>query len=190
MWKLSLFKQSSFIAYGYFILLEKTVVYIINKTIHVCLEIQHQIYFSFAGHTREISRISRSTPEINLVFPRTMNYSLFIIFRIWTISWIYMYLFQSLETFARSLVDRLKSSFAFGNSSFNFLFLSSTIDWSSCCLRSANVITPPARRAWRSYKFASNRFSGFFPVTSWATAHGWYRCALLSEPKSPQFLNS
>ena len=37
--KLSLFKQSSFIAYGYFILLEKTVVYIINRTIHVCLEI-------------------------------------------------------------------------------------------------------------------------------------------------------
>ena len=54
-------------------------------------------------------------------------------------------------------------------------------------------ITPPARRAWRSYKFASLRFSVFFPVTSWATAHGWYRCAvyrLLSEPMSTRLLNS
>ena len=37
--KLSLFKQSLFIAYGYSILLEKTVVYVINRIIHVCLEI-------------------------------------------------------------------------------------------------------------------------------------------------------
>ena len=36
-------------------------------------------------------------------------------------------------------------------------------------------ITPPARRAWRSYKFASLDFSGvFFGVRSWAAAHGWY----------------
>ena len=33
------FKQSSFIAYGYFILLEKTVVYIMKRIIHECLEI-------------------------------------------------------------------------------------------------------------------------------------------------------
>ena len=34
-------------------------------------------------------------------------------------------------------------------------------------------ITPPARRAWRSYKFASLDFSGvFFGVRSWAAAHG------------------
>ena len=31
-------------------------------------------------------------------------------------------------------------------------------------------ITPPARRAWRSYKFASLSFS--FGVESWAAAHG------------------
>ena len=55
------------------------------------------------------------------------------------------------------------------------------------------LFTPPARRAWRSYKFASLRFSVFFPVTSWATAHAWYRCAvyrLLSEPISTRLLNS
>ena len=43
------------------------------------------------------------------------------------------------------------------------------------CMYSCNarLITPPARRAWRSYKFASLKFSGvFFGVTSWATAHG------------------
>ena len=40
------------------------------------------------------------------------------------------------------------------------------------------IITPPARRAWRSYKFASLGFSGvFFGVESWAAAHGCYRCA-------------
>ena len=32
------------------------------------------------------------------------------------------------------------------------------------------VITPPARRAWRSYKFATP--INFFGVQSWATAHG------------------
>ena len=72
--KLSLFKQSSFIAYGYFILLEKTVVYTINRTIHVCLKtpdlflVLNIISYSFAAPTREISR---STLKINLVFPRT-----------------------------------------------------------------------------------------------------------------------
>ena len=36
-----------------------------------------------------------------------------------------------------------------------------------------SIITPPARRAWRSYKFASLDFSGFFfGVRSWAAAHG------------------
>ena len=60
--KISLFKQSSSIAYGYFILLEKTVVYIINRTIHVCLELPdlflvlNLISHSFAAFTREISR--------------------------------------------------------------------------------------------------------------------------------------
>ena len=40
------------------------------------------------------------------------------------------------------------------------------------------IITPPARRAWRSYKFASLDFSGvFFGVRSWAAAHGCYCCA-------------
>ena len=56
------------------------------------------------------------------------------------------------------------------------------------------LITPPARRAWRSYKFASLDFSGvFFRVESWAAAHGLYRCAvyrLLSEPMSTRLLNS
>ena len=55
------------------ILLEKTVVYILNRTIHVCLEIPDlflvlNISHSFAALTR---KISRSTLEINLVFPRT-----------------------------------------------------------------------------------------------------------------------
>ena len=36
-------------------------------------------------------------------------------------------------------------------------------------------ITPPARRAWRSYKFAPFLF--FFRVESRRTAHGWHRCA-------------
>ena len=60
--------------YGYFILLEKTVVYIINRIIHVCLEIPDlflvlkMISHSFAALTREISR---STLEVYLVFPRT-----------------------------------------------------------------------------------------------------------------------
>ena len=36
---------------------------------------------------------------------------------------------------------------------------------------SRRLVTPPARMAWRSYKFASLRFSVFFGVTSWATAH-------------------
>ena len=46
----------------YFILLEKTVVYIINRTIHVCLEIPdlflvlNMISHSFAALTRVISR--------------------------------------------------------------------------------------------------------------------------------------
>ena len=51
-------------------------------------------------------------------------------------------------------------------------------------IRLVDLVTPPARRAWRSYKFASLNFSVFFfGVTSWATANGWYRCALLSEPR-------
>ena len=60
-------------------LLEKTVVYIINRIIHVCLEIPdlflvlNMTSHSFAALTREISR---STLEINVVFPRTMYYSL------------------------------------------------------------------------------------------------------------------
>ena len=38
------------------------------------------------------------------------------------------------------------------------------------------LFTPPARRAWRSYKFASlDFFYFFFGVESWAAAHGWYR---------------
>ena len=32
------------------------------------------------------------------------------------------------------------------------------------------LITPPARRAWRSYKFAA--FCFFLGVEGWATAHG------------------
>ena len=59
------------------------------------------------------------------------------------------------------------------------------------------LITPPARRAWRSYKFASLDFSVFFffpcrklGCRSWAIL---YRCAeyrLLSEPMSTRLLNS
>jgi hypothetical protein len=58
----------------------KTVLYIINRKIHGCLEIPdlflvlNMISHSFAALTREISC---STLEINLVFPRTMYYSLF-----------------------------------------------------------------------------------------------------------------
>ena len=55
--------QSLFIAYGYFILLEKTVVYIINRIIHGCFEIPDLFLV--------LNMISRSTLEINLVFPRT-----------------------------------------------------------------------------------------------------------------------
>ena len=71
--KLSLFTQSSFVAYGCFILLGKTIVSIINRTIHVhVLELPaadlflvlHMISHSFAAVTREISHL-----EINLVFP-------------------------------------------------------------------------------------------------------------------------
>ena len=52
----------------------KTVLYIINRKIHGCLEIpdlflvSNMISHSFAALTREISC---STLEINLVFPRT-----------------------------------------------------------------------------------------------------------------------
>ena len=58
----------------------KTVLYIINRKIHGCLEIPdlflvlNMISHSFAALTREISC---STLEINLVFPRTMYYSLY-----------------------------------------------------------------------------------------------------------------
>ena len=51
------------------------IVYIINRTIHVCLEIPdlflvlNMISHSFAALTREISC---STLEINVVFPRTL----------------------------------------------------------------------------------------------------------------------
>ena len=51
----------------------------INRTIHVCLKIPdlflvlNMISHSFTALTREISR---SKLEINLVFPRTMYYSL------------------------------------------------------------------------------------------------------------------
>ena len=78
--------QSSFIAHGYFILLEKTVVYIINRIIHVCSEISdlflvlNMISHSFAALTREISR---STLEIHLVFPRIhVLFSIYIIKKI------------------------------------------------------------------------------------------------------------
>ena len=73
--------------YGYFILLEKTVVYIINRVIHMCWEIPdlflvlNMISNSFAALTREISC---STLEINLVFPRT--HVLFSVFQMSIIS--------------------------------------------------------------------------------------------------------
>ena len=49
-----------------------------------------------------------------------------------------------------------------------------THNWWDCFLSSDSVFTPPARRAWRSYKFASLDFS-FFGVRSWAAVHGGYR---------------
>ena len=62
----------------------KTVLYIINRIIHGCLEIPYlflvlnMISHSFAALTREISC---STLEINLVFPRThVLFSIYIIF--------------------------------------------------------------------------------------------------------------
>ena len=66
---------------------------------------------------------------------------------------------------------------------------------SAVLLRTYAIFTPPARRAWRSYKFASLDFSVFFffRVESWAAAHGLYRCAvyrLLSKPMSTRLLNS
>ena len=84
---------------------------------------------------------------------------------------------------------------------------------------STAIITPPASRAWRSYKFASLNFSGVFSVSqvglplmgtisrstpvsdsplqiqiesgavnlklelTCLSSNGWYRCALLSEPR-------
>ena len=49
--------------------------------------------------------------------------------------------------------------------------------WLALNIKASNtagaLITPPARRAWRSYKFASLDFSVFFfGVRSWAAAHG------------------
>ena len=62
----------------------KTVLYIINRKIHGCLEIPdlflvlNMISHSFAALTREISC---STLEINLVFPRThVLFSIYYIF--------------------------------------------------------------------------------------------------------------
>ena len=46
-----------------YIPIEKTVVYVINRTIHVCLEIPDLFLV--------LNMISRSTLEINLVFPST-----------------------------------------------------------------------------------------------------------------------
>ena len=74
MTKLLLFKQSSIIASGYFILLEKTVVYIINRKIHGCLEIPHLFFMLdmiFLTRSLYSLEISCSTREIKLVFPRT-----------------------------------------------------------------------------------------------------------------------
>ena len=53
------------------------------------------------------------------------------------------------------------------------------------------IITPPARRVWRSFKFVPCLF--FSRVESRATPHGLYRCAvyrLLSEPMYTRLLNS
>ena len=71
--------QSSVIASGYFILLEMTVVYIINRKIHGWLEVADLSLVlnmnSFSALTREISC---STLKINLVFQctKTKYYSL------------------------------------------------------------------------------------------------------------------
>ena len=54
-------------------------------------------------------------------------------------------------------------------------------------------ITPPARRAWRSYKFASLSFSVFiFFRCSKLGYRSWVipLCILLSEPVSPRLFNS
>jgi hypothetical protein len=74
-------------------------VYIINRIIHGCLEIPdlflvlNMICHSFAALTREISC---STIEINLVFPRTMYYSLFIAYITVIDDWIYCMLLKSI----------------------------------------------------------------------------------------------
>ena len=60
--------------------------------------------------------------------------------------------------------------------------------------KTKNVITPPARRAWRSYKFASLSFSVFlfFFRCSKLGYRSWVipLCVLLSEPVSPRLFNS
>ena len=74
--------------------LSKTVLYIINRKIHGCLEIPdlflvlNTISHSFAALTREISC---STLEINLVFPRTH-----VLFSIYTTTLHVMHLLASL----------------------------------------------------------------------------------------------
>ena len=55
----------------------------------------------------------------------------------------------------------------------NSLFVNVHLQKFSMLVTFVQLITPPARRAWRSYKFASLDFSGvFFGVRSWAAAHG------------------
>ena len=62
---MSLFKQSLFIAYGYFILLEKTVVYIINRIIHACV----------LGNTRFISRVKRNISLVRCAHSRDITFN-------------------------------------------------------------------------------------------------------------------
>ena len=45
-----------------------------------------------------------------------------------------------------------------------------TIVIPNCTYSYGSIFTPPARRVWRSYKFAPFLF--FFHVERWATAHG------------------
>ena len=60
--------------YGYFILLEKTVVDIINRTIHMCLEIPdlflvlNMISHSFTALTREIGGDEEVFPRTHVLF--------------------------------------------------------------------------------------------------------------------------
>ena len=67
-----------------------------------------------------------------------------------------------------------RSSFSSASENLQFVFLKKIFSISfRTAVSSMHIITPPARRAWRSCKFAPFLFLfSFVNVESWATAHG------------------